>query len=106
MSHAFSGCRQPVCCRAALFQVPTGCKHSERSGQSGPSSRRLSPVRARPREPLQIQICEGCNTAGTELSERPVGSEVFEMSIDAMGPGQNVFSAVYTSRAEMSPQPL
>ena len=44
--------------------------------------------------------------AGTELSESPVVSEFFEMSIDAMGPGQNVFSAVYTSRAEMSPQPL
>src|SRR6202163_5172978 len=44
--------------------------------------------------------------AGTELLEGPVESEFFEMSIDTMGPGQKVFSAVHTSRAEMPPQLL
>jgi hypothetical protein len=44
--------------------------------------------------------------AGAELLEGPVDSEFFEVSIDTMGPGQKVFSAVHTSRAKMSPQLL
>ena len=42
--------------------------------------------------------------AGTEFLEGPVDGEFFEMSINGAGPGQKVFSAVHTSRAEMSPQ--
>jgi hypothetical protein len=44
--------------------------------------------------------------AGTEFLEGPVDSEFFEVSIDTMGPGQKVFPAVHTSRAEMSLQLL
>jgi hypothetical protein len=44
--------------------------------------------------------------AGTELLEGPVDSEFFEVSINTMGPGQKVFSAVHTSRAKMAPQLL
>src|SRR5713226_5393790 len=106
MSHAVSDCRQPVCCRAALSQVPTGCRHLGRSGQNGLSSRTLSPARARPREPLQIQIARAVVQAGTELLEGTVDGKLFEVSIDAMGPGQKVFSAVHTSRPKMSLQIL
>src|ERR1700686_4013868 len=41
--------------------------------------------------------------ASTELLESPVDGKLFEVSIDTMGPGQKVFSAVHTSGAEMSP---
>jgi hypothetical protein len=44
--------------------------------------------------------------AGTELLEGPVDSKFFEVSINTVGPRQKVFSAVHTSRAEMSPQLL
>jgi hypothetical protein len=44
--------------------------------------------------------------AGTELLEGPVDSEFFEVPINTVGPGQKVFSAVHTPRAEMSPQLL
>ena len=40
--------------------------------------------------------------AGTELLEGAVDSKLFQVSIDTMGPRQKVFSAVHTSRAEMS----
>jgi hypothetical protein len=40
--------------------------------------------------------------AGTELLKGPVDSEFFEVSINAVGPGQKVFSAVHTSRPKMS----
>jgi hypothetical protein len=39
--------------------------------------------------------------AGAELLEGAFVSEFFEVAIDAMGPGQKVFSAVHASRAEM-----
>jgi len=104
MSHDVSDCRQPVCYRAALSQVPTGCRHSETSRQNGLSSRTLSPPRARPREPLQIQITRAVVQASTELLESPVDSEFFEVSINTVGPRQKLFSAVHTPWAEMSPQ--
>ena len=44
--------------------------------------------------------------AGTKLLESPIDSERFEVSINTMGPGQKIFSAVHTSRAKMSPQLL
>ena len=44
--------------------------------------------------------------AGTELLEGPVDGEFFEVSINTMGPGQKVFPAVHTSRAQMSLQLL
>jgi hypothetical protein len=44
--------------------------------------------------------------AGTELLEGPVDGEFFEVSINTVGPWQKIFSAVHTSRAEMSPQLL
>jgi hypothetical protein len=44
--------------------------------------------------------------AGTELLEGPVDSKLFQVSIDTMGPGQKVFSAVHTSRPKMSLQLL
>jgi hypothetical protein len=40
--------------------------------------------------------------AGAELLEGTVDSKLFQVSIDTMGPGHKVFSAVHTSRAEMS----
>jgi hypothetical protein len=42
--------------------------------------------------------------AGTEFLEGPVDSEFFEVSINTVGPRQKLFSAVHTSRAEMSSQ--
>ncbi len=44
--------------------------------------------------------------AGTELLEGTVDSKFFEVSIDTMGPGQKVFSAVDPSRPKMSLQLL
>jgi hypothetical protein len=42
--------------------------------------------------------------AGTKLVEGPVDSKFLEVSINATGPLQKVFSAVHTSWTEMSPQ--
>src|ERR1700692_1471968 len=44
--------------------------------------------------------------AGTELLEGPVDGEFFEVSINTVGPGQKIFSAVHTSRPKMSLQLL
>jgi hypothetical protein len=42
--------------------------------------------------------------AGTELLEGAVDNKLFEVSIDTMGPGKKVFSAVDASRPKMSLQ--
>jgi len=50
----------------------------------------------------EFEVTRAVVQAGTELLEGPVDSKFFEVSINTIGPGQKVFSAVDTSGPKMS----
>jgi len=79
----------PFVYRAALSQVPTGCRHSETSRQTVCLQERFHHLVLVRGSLSKFKFTRAVVQASTELLESPVDSEFFEVSINTVGQGRS-----------------